>query len=198
MTTRDDDNRLVPLIAVGAAPRTVFTVLAEEERLIVRSDWRSLLHLAARSEQPAVRHYFSGLAAGEELALARLAALTEALGLTGSPDDYRPRPDCQAYPHYFAWLALNAEPTEVAVAMTANFAAWGRYCAAIAKAMRAHYGFADAACGFFDLFAQPLPDDDAVAAVQAGIDDKTLNPARARRYAVLFQSYELQFWNSID
>jgi hypothetical protein len=197
LAPRDAENRLAPLIAEGAAPRSAFAAIAAEELRIVPSDWRSLHTLAARSDAPA-RSYFSGLASGEELALAKLAPLAAAAGLD---DDaaraHEPRPGCQAYPAYFAWLALNGSPAEVAVALTANFGAWGTYCAAIARGMREHYGFGDDACGFFDFFATPLPDDQAVAVVQAGLDTGTLDQDAARRYARLFQSYELMFWNTL-
>lgn len=198
LAPRDAENRLAPLIASGAAPRSVFAAIAAEELHIVPSDWRSLHTLAARSDALAARSYFGGLASGEELALAKLAPLAAATGLD---DDavraYEPRPGCQAYPAYFAWLALNGRPAEVAVALTANFGAWGTYCAAIARGMREHYGFSDEACGFFDFFATPLPDDQAVAVVQDGLDTGTLDQDAARRYARLFQSYELMFWNTL-
>lgn len=198
LAPRDDENRLAPLIASGAAPRSVFWVIAAEELRIVPSDWRSLHTLAARSEDVAARTYFSGLASGEERALAMLAPLAREAHLDAdAARAYRPSPGCQAYPAYFAWLALNGAPAEVALAVTANFAAWGRYCAAIALGMREHYGFSDEACGFFDFFATPLPDDQAVAAVGAGLDAGTLDPDEARLYARLFQSYELMFWNTL-
>ena len=198
LAPRDDENRLVPLIADGTAPRSVFGVIAAEELRIVPSDWRSLHTLAARSDEPAARSYFGGLAGGEQQALALLGPLAEEAGLT--PDavrDYEPLPGCQAYPSYFAWLALNAAPAEVAVAITANFAAWGRYCAAIATGMSEHYGFGTGASAFFQFFAEPLPDDAAVAAIQAGLDAGTLDERKARRYARLFQAYELMFWNTL-
>jgi hypothetical protein len=198
LAPRDDENRLAPLIATGAAPRSVFRVIAAEELLIVPSDWRSLHTLAARSEEPAARSYFGGLAAGEQQALATLGPLAEQAGLT--PDelrDYEPLAGCQAYPGYFAWLALNAAPAEVAVAITANFAAWGRYCSDIAGGMREHYGFGADARSFFEFFAEPLPDDAAVAAIQAGLDAGAVDLRRVRRYARLFQSYELMFWNTL-
>jgi TENA/THI-4/PQQC family len=198
LAPRDSENRLPALIAAGAAPRAVFGVIAAEELRIVASDWRSLHTLAARSEEPAARGYFGGLAAGEQQALATLGPLAEEAGLT--PDavrDHEPLAGCQAYPSYFAWLALNGAPAEVAVAITANFDAWGRYCAEIAGGMREHYGFSAAGRGFFELFAEPLPDDAAVAAIQAGLDAGTLDQRRARRYARLFQSYELMFWNTL-
>src|SRR5882757_3144955 len=198
LAPRDGENRLPGLIAAGAAPRSVFGVIAAEELRIVASDWRSLHTLAARSEEPAARSYFGGLAAGEQQALATLGPLAEEAGL--SPDavrEHEPLAGCQAYPSYFAWLALNGAPAEVAVAITANFDAWGRYCAEIAGGMREHYGFSASACGFFDFFAEPLPDDAAGAAIQAGLDAGTLDQRRVRQYARLFQSYELMFWNTL-
>ncbi|GAA5136652.1 thiaminase II/PqqC family protein [Pseudonocardia adelaidensis] len=198
LAPRDAENRLAPLIAGGTAPRSVFAAIAAEEMHIVPSDWRSLHTLAARCDGPPARSYFSGLASGEEAALARLAPLAAAAGLDDAATRaYEPRAGCQAYPAYFAWLALNASPGEVAVALTTNFGAWGTYCAAIARGMREHYGFGDDACAFFDFFATPLPDDDAVAVVQAGLDAGTLDRDAARRYARLFQSYELMFWNTL-
>jgi hypothetical protein len=196
---RDDENRLVRLISTGEAPRSVFRLIAAEEARIVRSDWRSFLHLAARADEGSARAFFAGLAQGEAAAMEKLAALYLAIGLDEQElPDYEPLPGCQAYPAYVAWLALNGEPAEVIVALTANFAAWGRYCAVIATAMREHYGFDDAACGFFDLFGTPDPGAAALptAAVQAGLDTGRVS-REARRYARLFQSYELMFWNTL-
>lgn len=196
LAPRDDENRLVPLVVAGTAARAVFRVAAAEELRIVPSDWRSLLLLASRADEPAVRSYFGALAGGEELALAQLRPLAAATGLDPGAD-YEQLPGCQAYPSYFAWLALNASPADVVVALTANFGAWGKYCAAIAAAMRSRYGFTDEACGFFDFFAEPQPSDQAAAAAQAGLDAGTLDPTRARRYARMIQSYELMFWNTL-
>lgn len=192
LAPRDDENRLVPLVASGEAPREVFERLAAEEYHIVRSDWRSCLTLAARAEQPEVRDWFAGLAAGEQLALGKLPALA------AEEERYEPQAGCQAYPSYFAWLALNAEPAEVVVGLYANFAAWGRYCASLAGAMRRHYGYDDEACAFLDFFATPPPDGhaQAVAAVQAGLDAGVVT-RKVRRYARLVQSYELMFWNNL-
>jgi thiaminase len=195
----DRDNRLVPLIAAGKAPRSVFATIAAEESRIVPSDWRSFLTIAARCTEQNSRELFGGLAAGEGLALGKLTTLATACGL----DDkalraYQPQAGCQAYPSYLAWLAMFGEPADVIVALIANFAAWGDYCATIARAMREHYGFDDEACGFFDFFATPVPEveEQAVAALQAGIDAGRQTD-EAFTYGRLFQSYELMFWNTI-
>ena len=195
----ENDNRLVPLIASGQAPRSVFTTIAAEEMRIVRSDWRSFLTIAARCTEHNSRELFAGLAAGEGLALIKLDALARASGLDAAAlRAYQPKAGCQAYPAYLAWLCLFGEPADVVVALIANFAAWGEYCATIAGAMREHYGFADEACGFFDFFATPVPEveEQAVAALQAGIDAGRQS-AEAFTYGRLFQAYELMFWNTI-
>jgi thiaminase len=177
----------------------VFATIAAEESRIVPSDWRSFLTIAARCAEPNSRELFGGLAAGEGLALAKLRTLASACGLD---DDalraYQPKAGCQAYPSYLAWLAMFGEPADVIVALIANFAAWGDYCATIAHAMREHYGFDDEACGFFDFFATPVPEieEQAVAALEAGIDAGRQTD-EAFTYGRLFQSYELMFWNTI-
>jgi thiaminase len=195
----ENDNRLVPLIASGRAPRSVFATIAAEESRIVPSDWRSFLTIAARCTEPASRELFAGLASGESLALAKLTKLAEATGLDDAAlRAYQPKAGCQAYPAYLAWLAMMGEPADVVVALIANFAAWGEYCATIATAMREHYGFDDESCGFFDFFATPVPEveEQAVAALQAGMDAGRQTD-EAHTYGRLFQSYELMFWNTI-
>lgn len=112
---------------------------------------------------------------------------------------YEPLPGCQAYPSYVAWLALNASPTDTVLAITANFSAWGGYCATIAEALRTHYGFKDNDCAFFDFFAQPSPELDrrATAAVRAGLDGGFLSEERAHAYGRLLQGYEATFWATL-
>jgi thiaminase len=195
----EGDNRLVPQIAAGKAPRSVFATIAAEESRIVPSDWRSFLTIAARCTEQNSRELFGGLAAGEGLALAKLGGLATACDLDEAAlRAYQPQAGCQAYPSYLAWLAMFGEPADVVVALIANFAAWGDYCATIARAMREHYDFDDEACGFFDFFATPVPEieEQAVAALQAGIDAGRQTD-EAFTYGRLFQSYELMFWNTI-
>ncbi|MFD0488251.1 TENA/THI-4/PQQC family protein [Saccharopolyspora erythraea NRRL 2338] len=199
LAPQDDDNRLVPLVRDGRAPRAVLAALAAEEHRIVASDWRSFLTLAGRATDEPTREFFAGLAQGEGVALKALPVLASALGMDREAvRAYRPQAGCQAYPAYVAWLALNAEPADAVVGVVANFAAWGQYCASIAKALRSQYGLDDDACAFFDMFASPPPEaqEQALAAVQAGIDAGRVTDA-AREYGRLFQSYELMFWNTL-
>jgi TENA/THI-4/PQQC family len=192
-------NRLVPLIASGALPRERIAWLAAEEYRIVHSDRRSFIHLAARFPDPPAADFFIGLAQGESLALARLIDLAAALGWS-VPDleAYEPRPGCQAYAHYVAWMALNGTQPDVIVALVANFAAWGGYCQAIADGLRRHYGLADEAVGFFDMFATPAPafEEQTRAVVRSSVGPDGPSES-ARRMARALQACELSFWNTL-
>jgi len=192
-------NRLVPEIAAGRAPLAVIGALATEEMLIVPSDRRSFLTLAANAAEPATADFFADLGKGENLVLGTLPAMADAAGFdSGTRRDYRPRAGCQAYPAYLAWLALNAEPAAVVLAVTANFAAWASYCATLSAALRTEYGFGDEACAFVDFFAEPAPalEELAVTAIEQALDGRG-TVARGQEYGRLLQEYELMFWNTL-
>jgi hypothetical protein len=195
----DGENRLLPMVATGRAPRSLLGVFAAEQTLIVTADRGSILHLAGRTSGGPAGEFFDLLAVGESAALATLPAMAAAAGLDGEAvRDHEPLPGCQAYPAYLSWLALHGDPAAVIVAMVANFAAWGGYCGELGRALRAHYGFDDEACGFVDFFAADAPElhARAVRAVQAALDAG--QPLRhARRYGRLLQAYELMFWSTL-
>ncbi|MFF3645095.1 transcriptional regulator [Streptomyces sp. NPDC002564] len=197
-----DANPLVPRIAEGRARVRTLALLGLEQRHVIPADRRSFQHLARRaaeSKDLESAAFFDALADGESLARERLAPLLDACGVgRDEAATYEPQPGCQAYPAYVAWLALNGEPTDVVLALTANFAAWGRSCATVARALREHYGFDDAACGFFDLFAEPAPDLDrqALTAVQTGLDRGRVTAAHLR-YGRLVARYEEMFWETL-
>ncbi|WP_309096362.1 transcriptional regulator [Streptomyces sp.] len=195
-----DANPLVPRIAAGTAPRAALAALALEQGWVIPADRRAFEHLAARSEaaDPQAAAFFAALAHGETLAGGRLVAFARACGAQEA--SYEPLPGCQAYPAYVAWLALNAAPADAVLALTANFSAWGGYCATIATALREHYGFTDEACAFFDFFAEPSPDLDRLAqtAVEAALDAGRLDAQRAHTYGRLLQHYEASFWSALS
>jgi len=195
----EPENRLLPLVEQGRAPLSVLGELGAQQHRIITSDRRSLLVLAARCADSPAGGYFARLAEGESLALAALVGFTTGCGLDEAAVRGRePLAGCQAYPGWMAWLALNGEPTAVVLALTANFTAWGRYCARTAAALRSHYGFDDAGCAFFDFFAAPAAEleDEALAVVAAG-GPTPEQLAEGRRYGRLLQSYELMFWNTL-
>ncbi|MEU9451810.1 transcriptional regulator [Streptomyces sp. NPDC048277] len=195
-------NPFVPRVAGGRARLETLAVLALEQHHVIPADHRAFLHLAQRAaEEPAAAGFFTTLAEGEELAAERLGAFMVACGVDERRmRAYEPLPGCQAYPAYISWLALNASPTDAVLAITANFATWGTYCARIAEGLRTHYGFTDEACGFFDFFAEPAEalDQQAEAAVEAGLDTGRLNTALAYTYGRLLQAYEQMFWTSLS
>jgi hypothetical protein len=195
-------NRLLPLVARGAAGRDTLAALALEQRHVIAADRRAFLRLAERSvtEAPASAPFFTLLAEGESLAEQRLGAFAEACGVDGDrAAAYEPLPGCQAYPAYVAWLAVNAAPADVVLALTANFSAWGGYCATIAQALRRHYGFSDEACAFFDFFAEPSPELEQRAreGVQAALDADAVDEHLVHRYGRLLESYEATFWETL-
>ncbi|GAA2827173.1 hypothetical protein GCM10010441_59490 [Kitasatospora paracochleata] len=195
----DRENRLVAAVAAGEAPREVLGGLAVQQYRIIASDRRSMLILAARCADNPAGGYFAGLAAGESTALRALDEFSRRCGLTPEEAKARaPLAGCQAYPAYLAWLALNADPAGVVLALSANFAAWGAYCGTVAEGLRRHYGFDDAACAFFDFFAEPDPTaDDAAVAVLEALTPDAAAIEQAREYGGMLQSYELMFWNTL-
>lgn len=195
-------NPLVPRIARGEAPSSTLAALALEQSWVIPADRRAFLHLAERSlaTDPEAAAFFRTLAEGEALAEERLSSFARACGVTETRTAaYEPLPGCQAYPAYVAWLALNASPADVVLALTANFSAWGGYCTTIAEALRAHYGFTQEACAFFDFFAEPSAelDEMATAAVQAALDAGRLDEKRAHEHGRLLQVYEASFWSTL-
>ena len=193
-------NPLVPLIARGEASRDVLATLALEQRWVIPADRTAFLHLAQRTDEPDVAAFFELLAEGETLAGQRLESFAAACGVDEARfRAYDPLPGCQAYPACIAWLALNASPADAVVAITANFSAWGGYCATIAESLRTHYGFKPDDCAFFDFFAEPSPELDrkATAAVQASLDRRGIDEEQAYRYGHLLQSYESLFWTTL-
>ncbi|SDD66271.1 thiaminase II/PqqC family protein [Actinokineospora iranica] len=199
LTPGEHDNRLVPLVESGDAPLSVLGALAAEQHRVITSDWRTFLTLAAQAVDPAAREVFTALAQGEGVALAKLGDFAAACGLDhDAVRAHQPRAGCQAYPAYLAWLALNGAPRDALLAILANFAAWGGYCASVAKALRDHYGFDERGTAFFDFFATPVPEAEElhVTALQEALDHGW-RPDTAIGYGRLLQGYELMFWNTL-
>ncbi|MEU6774930.1 transcriptional regulator [Streptomyces sp. NPDC046759] len=192
-------NAFVARVERGEAPVEGLARLALEQQGVIPADRRSFERLANRAA-PGSAAFFTTLAAGEELAATRLEAFARACGVTEDRSRaHAPLAGCQACPAYVSWPALNASPADVVLALTANFSAWGGYCARVAEGLRTPYGFTAEACGFFDTFAEPAPDLDrqATIAVQEGLDTGTLDPDRACTYGSLLQVYEGMFWTSL-
>jgi thiaminase len=183
----------------GRAPRGALEALAGEQRFVIASDRRSFAQLTARFPADPAGAFFLSMAEGEGLALGLLQDFATAVGVDEtSLAAYEPSPDCQAYPAFVAWLALNGSSTDVALAFLANLAAWGANCGRVADALRRRFGLDEAAVAFFTFFASPPPgfEQRALTVIEAGLaagDD----PRRARRATRLLQAYELRFWDGI-
>ena len=83
-------NRLLPLIARGAARPATLAALAVEQRDVIASDRRAFQHLAERSrDRPACADFFTALAAAEAVAQDRLGAYAAACR-EAEPAGYEP------------------------------------------------------------------------------------------------------------
>jgi pyrroloquinoline quinone (PQQ) biosynthesis protein C len=112
----------------------------------------------------------------------------------------------QAYPSYWARLALNQQHGAAAAACAVNFPAWGSICQQLLHALqtRTEYGYSDsgkavdsrkADLAFIDFFATPIATLDEMAATimkreQISYED-LVTPVR------LLQEYEILFWDAV-
>ena len=190
----------VAAVEAGRLSRDDLRVFAGQQHRIIGSDLRSVALLVHRYGGTASGEFFAASLATETAAAEKLAAFARALGLTW-PDDLaavEPLPGALAYTHFVAWLALYGSDAEFAAAFLVNLPAWGRNCGRLARALRARYGLADEAVGFFDLFAGDAPDFEAAATavIQGGLD-RGVSPAAIRDAARLLQGYELMYWDAL-
>ncbi|RJQ84659.1 thiaminase II/PqqC family protein [Amycolatopsis panacis] len=192
------DNKFIPLVAEGRVPLPVLGAFAAEQIFIIRSAQRSFLTLAACSEELAIE-FFTRRTRRANQAIADSIRFAEACGFSEEDlRDYEPLPGCQAYAAYYAWLALNGDTLDVALAMVPNYDTWGTYCGQLLPSLREIYEFTDDQVAFFELFTPPPTelDEQAVAVIQQGLDEDW-RPKHALRYGRLLQSYELMFWNTL-
>ena len=118
----------------------------------------------------------------------------------------------QAYPAYWARLALSGQRAAGAAACAINFPAWGQMCGRVRTALASGcYGNVSAAeLGFLDYFAAPVAgldhmaeaviaqeitgrrDNDAVIAQEA-----VVGYADLARHVRLLQEYEVFFWDAV-
>jgi thiaminase len=192
-------HRFLDRLRAREVPEERLRALAGEQHAIVSSDRRSFAQLAARFPSGLAGDFFLDMAAGEGVALGKLAGLAGWLGMTSEDlRAYEPNPGAQAYPSFVAWLALNGSRADVVLAFVANLAAWGENCRQVATALRASYGAGDDAVAFFDFFASPPGDFEPRA---LAVLDEALaagdSPILARRATRLLQAYELAFWDAL-
>lgn len=177
-----------------APPLPSLRAFAGEQSLILRGDRRSFAVLAARFPEQPAGDLFLALAQGEGQALEHLRALASSLGIDERwLEAYQPRPGCQAYSAFVAWLALGGSRADLALALLANLDAWGRNCGRLAELLG---GRCDTS--FFEFFSDPPPgfEEQALAVADQGLQSGD-SPEAAGRAARLLQAYELLFWDTL-
>ena len=110
-------------------------------------------------------------------------------------------PKAQAYPSYWARLALANARGPGAAACAVNFPAWGRMCARVRDALGSTELYGSDAMSrdelaFLDFFAAPIPSlDQMVVSVLA--EEKNTAYAELRGHVRLLQEYEVLFWDGV-
>lgn len=192
-------NPYLDLVSAGAVPRSRLGDFVTEQAQVRASDRRSFLYLAARSNDP-VGALFAEFADAERRALDLLAIFNEALGRRGESGAGPQRAGCRAYPAFVAWLAINGQPVDAALAVVACRPPWSASFAGIGRALREHpgYRFDERTCAFFDLMAAPdgHTEDQLMRVVSTSVD-KGQPPLRAAGYARLLASYQAMFWTTL-
>ena len=154
---------------------------------------------------------FQFLVGGEIYAAPLLLAYAKTVGLdeaslralvTASDSEYHISAKAQAYPSYWARLALSGQRAAGAAACAVNFPAWGDMCRRLFEALsdvdRGDYGYAsvdDEGLAFIKFFATPIEDLDLMAAAiieeEGSSYEELVEPVR------LLQEYEIMFWDAI-
>ena len=136
---------------------------------------------------------FQFLLGGEVYASALLLEHAKSLGMDdeSSLANYRCSSLAQAYPSYWARLALDGSRVAGAAACAVNFPAWGRMCQRLLNAASSSEGM-----GFLQFFATPIANLDQMAA--AVIDsEEEMNYEEIAQHVRLLQEYELHFWDAV-
>jgi purine-cytosine permease-like protein len=192
-------NAYLDLISAGAVPRDRLSDFAAEQAQARVSDRRSFLYLAARSPDP-VGPLFAEFADAERHALDLLTIFSQAVGTPAESAAAPLRAGCRAYPAFVAWLALNAEPSDAAIALVACRPTWSASLAGIGRALREQpsYRFNERACAFFDLMAAPDSHaEEQLLGLLKRHSDAGQPPVRATGYARLLASYQAMFWSAL-
>mmetsp|Transcript_11683 Transcript_11683/g.16902 ORF Transcript_11683/g.16902 Transcript_11683/m.16902 type:complete len:265 (+) Transcript_11683:99-893(+) len=156
------------------------------------------------SSSSSIPDLFQFLLGGEIYAAPLLLKHAQSIGLdeaTLKSSENSIRAISQAYPSYWARLALGEQRAAGAAACAVNFPAWGRMCANMSAALASEnhgYGYkgsGDEGLAFINFFATPIENLDEMAAniIEAeGVSYEDLvGPVR------LLQEYELLFWDAV-
>jgi hypothetical protein len=151
---------------------------------------------------------FQFLLSGEIYAAPMLLEYAKQVGLDEeslrTPEDYKYvlSAKSQAYPSYWARLALSKQRAAGAAACAVNFPAWGQMCQRLYTALRdmdcypeCQSGEGDVGLAFVKFFATPIADLDTMAA--AIIEEQNVPYEELREPVRLLQQYEIMFWDGI-
>ncbi len=110
----------------------------------------------------------------------------------------------QAYPSYWARIALAGKRGAGAAACAVNFPAWGKMCSELSEALRSRpeYGYnameddeASSSLAFIDFFGTPIEKLDEMAA--AVMMQESASYSDVVTEVRLLQEYEILFWDSL-
>ena len=138
---------------------------------------------------------FHFLLGGEVYASALLLQHAKSLGIDdeSSLADYHCSSLAQAYPSYWARLALDGCRAAGAAACAVNFPAWGRMCQRLLDAASSP---SSEGMGFIQFFATPIANLDQMAAAVIDSEDD-INYVKIAQHVRLLQEYELHFWDAV-
>jgi hypothetical protein len=190
-----------------------------EQFAIQRSDAISFAHLAghrgfrptsltdAQAPKPLpkdndkdVDDLFQFLLGGELFAAPMLLRYAASLGLNSEQalSEYATSPLAQAYPSYWARLALDESRAAGAAACAVNFPAWGRMCGRLYDAAEKEKEGGDDSLDFIKFFATPIENLDQMAAAVIDGEAITIDDyEEIKGHVRLLQEYEVLFWDAI-
>ncbi|KAL7532778.1 hypothetical protein ACHAXR_006541 [Thalassiosira sp. AJA248-18] len=166
-------------------------------------------------QEDEVMDLFQFLLGGEVYASSLLLAYAKSVGLDenalnsrtnqSNRDGYRISSRAQAYPSYWARLALSGQRAAGAAACAVNFPAWGAMCGRLLEALggddekkgsRYNYaGVDDEGLAFIKFFATPIEDLDRMAAFI--IEEEGVSYEDVVDQVRILQDYEIAFWDAI-
>lgn len=143
---------------------------------------------------------FQFLLGGEVYASSLLLKYAQSLGLDEDRlKSSRPSARAQAYPSYWARLALSKKRAAGAAACAINFPAWGRMCGRLLQALgekdQMYSGIDDESLAFIKFFAVPIDGLDEMAAKI--IEEERVSYDELVEHVRLLNEYEVMFWDAV-
>ena len=153
---------------------------------------------------------FQFLLGGEVYAASLLLDHARFLGMDGedairSHSSGKLSPLAQAYPSYWARLALSNHRAAGAAACAVNFPAWGRMCQQLLSALQTSHADddkvkkdeLDKALAFIQFFATPIDNlDEMAAAIIMQEEESSFSYEDVAEHVRLLQGCELMFWDA--